>query len=155
MKAILYWTSKVLMVSVIMLLDILFSAFRPLIEKSKCELHSRFSCQWLYSVVFRCSAGYCLGKWIDWIHGETLFTPRLPAVFRVWHVQTCSIIFFFCFSTHAPTPPGPGRVKSASDNFAFPLLTRCTQWLIDCKVSGEKNMFGTKQNLARLTSIAS
>lgn len=36
MKAILYQTTKVLMVSVIMLLDILFSASRLLIEKSKC-----------------------------------------------------------------------------------------------------------------------
>lgn len=83
MKAILYQTSEVLMVSVIMLLDTLFSASRPLIEESKCELHSRFPCQQLYSVVLHCSIGYCLGKWIDWIHGETFFSPRFLAVFQV------------------------------------------------------------------------
>lgn len=57
MKAILYQTTKVLMVSVIMLLNILFSAL--LVEKSKCELHSRFLCQWLYSIDFHCSGIVC------------------------------------------------------------------------------------------------
>lgn len=64
MKDILYQTTEVLMVSVIILLDTLFSASRLLVEKSKCELHSRFLYQWLYSIDFSLQR-YCLWKWID------------------------------------------------------------------------------------------
>lgn len=92
MKAILYRTSEVLVVSVIMLLDILFSAFSLLIAKSKCELHSRFSCHLLYSVVFHSSAGYCLEKWMVWMHGGSFFTARF---YVCKHVELFSFFFMY------------------------------------------------------------
>lgn len=143
MKAILCWTSRVLMVSVIMLLDILFSAFRPLIEKKQVWTAT---CQWLYSVVFHGSAGYCLGKCLDWIHGETFFTPRLPAVFSGLTCANMQCNFL-------PPRPFPGSCESKISQWEFWLSPRSgalSDWVIV-----EKNTFGTKQNLACLTSVAS